>query len=539
MCILLLQTKIVICGYNFLFVHRPPCELTCKICQYPCRDSQISLCCRNNFCNGHVTTTTESDSHLHHKKCPICHGEKFDYFPDNQANEKIQSLLVYCPNKDTGCDWMGQLNQVEIHVNKCPFQEIQCTSNCGKILQRKLLDEHLVECPHYCHYCKASANPQEIDKYHKTSCQKFPVPCSNNCGESIPLDSIKEHIKKCPRNKVDCAYQSFGCEDTILLEEEEEHYKSEMKKHLDLIRMKITTNSQKSLFTARNCCCCINIVLITIILTLIAGPFFIRQLYCYSIEARCDEMELGSLNKANKDLKIKLSKLEKRITILENIVDEYGTSKEIQDLKHYMETFEDLMNHIHDSCVHHAENGIEEARKLRYASTSLRKEMIKKLEELSFSTWRLHLSNLNLITLHGDHVTPVVLSMTNYSILRKEKKPWFSSAFYDTKNGNQLCLSVKPDDVTLSVSLVMLTPAQVKGLQNGLFTIEVLNQMNDTDHAVDKINLEHVAVPRYSDNQFKQRNLGHLNYSIPMFQDSIKYILEDTVYFRVAFIGSM
>jgi len=517
-------------GYNYSFVHPPPCELICKMCQYPCRASQISLCCKNNFCESHVLTTTLSDPCPFQKECPICHSEKFEYFPDNQANDAIQSLLVYCPNKDVGCDWVGQINQIDAHVNECLSQEIQCTNNCGKKFQRKYLDEHLVECPWYCHYCKTSADPQEIDKYHKTNCQKFPVLCPNNCGESIPHDSINKHRKNCPLEIVVCEYQDFGCEEKILLKEEEEHYKTKIKEHLDLIRKKVSMKNQSSLHMGRNYCCYISIFMILIMPILIAGPF-IRQYYCSYMETGCEEKDLSGLNKANKDLELKISKLEKHIEYLEDIVNEYGTSDEIQDLKSIVTMFTDLIKEINDSCV-------QEASKVRKETSLLRKQVTVKLQKYSFSNWRLHLSILNLITLHGDQVTPVVLSMTNYSRKRKEKRQWFSSAFYDTKNGNQLCLSVKPDYVTLLVSLVLLTPAQEMSLQNGIFKIEILNQVNDTDHAVDEINLKHVAIPKDNGNQFRQHNIGSLYYRIPPLQDSIKYVWEDTVYFRVAFFGS-
>jgi len=130
------------------------------------------LCCKNNFCEGHLKTTSTI---LTQNQCPICYSEKFEAFPNTQAAEKIQALLVYCPNKDAGCNWIGKLSQVTDHCNDdrlgCLFQEIKCPSECGASLQHKDLENHLINCFCYCQYCKMTGDRVIIANQHKEHCK--------------------------------------------------------------------------------------------------------------------------------------------------------------------------------------------------------------------------------------------------------------------------------------------------------------------------------------------------------------------------------
>ena len=126
-------------GLTFAFVELLPCELICKLCKLPCKNPQISLCCKNNFCEGHLKAAS---SMLTQNQCPMCYSEKFEVFPDTQADEKLQTFMVYCPNKDAGCNWIGKLSEVNEHCNSdqlgCLFQEVKCSSKCGISLQCKI-----------------------------------------------------------------------------------------------------------------------------------------------------------------------------------------------------------------------------------------------------------------------------------------------------------------------------------------------------------------------------------------------------------------
>ena len=531
-CILILQVKYAACGYSYTFVYSPPCEVTCKICQLPCRASQVSLCCKNNFCAGHVTTTKDGDSYPLQKECPICHSDKFEYFPDNQADEKIQLLLVYCPNKDVGCNWIGQLSQVDMHCNDdnsgCQLQEIRCTSNCGKVLQRQHLNDHLLhDCSCYCSYCNISAGQQEIVKFHKESCQKYPIVCPNNCGVTVSRDKIDEHKNICPLQEIDCEYYKVGCRDKIFREDQELHHKNKISKHLDLIKQHISdeTAAQKRCIHLAYIFC-FGLLLIAIICQYIYTNYKYNEI---EIDRYIYNEVLGNLEIENYHLNYKMVKMQQlyfSILLLKADLDLYVPTKD------QMKLLDDMLLKAYNSCINTTDGFAMSMRNLSKSFASLQETITKGYDHVYSSSWKLHLRILNLLSLHGDQVTPVVFAMHTYSKWSKEKKPWFSTVFFDVKGGNQLCLLVIPINVTVSVSLILLTPAPNTSLHyDGVFAIELLNQINDTNHLVNDISFNEVAPSKQSN----EATYTNLKYLLSSHQDDVAFLTEDRLYFRVSF----
>ena len=86
-----------------------PCELVCKLCKLPCKNPQISSCCKSMFCEGNLKGTSSTITLI---QCLVCYSETFEAIPDTQAEERIQALMVYCSNKDAGCSWVGKVSQM-------------------------------------------------------------------------------------------------------------------------------------------------------------------------------------------------------------------------------------------------------------------------------------------------------------------------------------------------------------------------------------------------------------------------------------------
>lgn len=179
-----------------------------------------------------------------YSECPLCHSDKFKTSADPKLNTEIQALLIFCPNKDTGCRWGGKLSQLALHCSSdagCPFQKVKCPSNCGRLIQCQNVAEHLLtECPCYCQYCKATASEVLIASQHKENCSKYTQQCPNKCGMKILHGNIPEHRKFCPLEEIQCEYYSLGCKVTMLRKVKEEHHKKSLIKHLDLIQHKIS-----------------------------------------------------------------------------------------------------------------------------------------------------------------------------------------------------------------------------------------------------------------------------------------------------------
>ena len=78
-----------------------------------------------------------------------------------------------CTNKERGCEWRGELNHINNHLGNsdgCQFEDVKCSNECGKMLQRQYLTSHVeTECPCYkidCQYCHITGEHQFIEGEH-------------------------------------------------------------------------------------------------------------------------------------------------------------------------------------------------------------------------------------------------------------------------------------------------------------------------------------------------------------------------------------
>ena len=70
---------------------------------------------------------------------------------------EVNALVIRCPQKELGCEWEGELGQLQQHLNPgagvssaqgCEFLTVECAYRCGAQLQRQLIQEHEMEaCP--------------------------------------------------------------------------------------------------------------------------------------------------------------------------------------------------------------------------------------------------------------------------------------------------------------------------------------------------------------------------------------------------------
>ena len=96
--------------------------------------------------------------------------------------------------------------------------------------------------------------------------------------------------------------------------------------------------------------------------------------------------------------------------------------------------------------------------------------------------WTLKLNALAAMCTSGEQVVPVVLKMTNFSRMIKEKECWESDGFYSYDKECKMCLAVYTGDNTdgyLSVQLSLVYDDSEMPL---MANINLLNQINDCEH---------------------------------------------------------
>ena len=234
-------------GYEFEFVQGVDADgdledmFMCKICHLPSRDAQLSVCCGHTFCKSCLNGMKHGSS----KCCPVCREDKnFGVVPNKQVDRKIRSLKVFCTNKEKGCKWHGELNDIKNHLNAsnsdgCKYESIECDYGCGNMVQRQHLVQHMTtECSHRkvdCQHCNLSGIYGFITGIHEQECPKVLIPCPNHCEDNaICREDMDEHRKVCPLEVVSCKYMKAGCETRMARQDVERHGKEKVEEHLCL-----------------------------------------------------------------------------------------------------------------------------------------------------------------------------------------------------------------------------------------------------------------------------------------------------------------
>ena len=140
-------------GIEAEFVEKPPkafqCE--CPICLLVLREPYQATCCGKSFCKECIKQLK-----IRGNACPTCKTENFFSYPNKGLEQSLYDFKVYCSHKSKGCEWRGELRELDKHLNSepptdkslegCPFTVIECPLNltgCEVKLPRKDIVIHV------------------------------------------------------------------------------------------------------------------------------------------------------------------------------------------------------------------------------------------------------------------------------------------------------------------------------------------------------------------------------------------------------------
>jgi TNF receptor-associated factor 4 len=128
-------------------------ETKCPICNKVLREPYQADCCGKSYCRLCIE---RHKSNL--QPCLECESKAFNLFHNKGLQKTIYGLSVYCTYKNEGCDWTGELKELDNHLNThpqaskvldgCEFVAINCPmsfAGCQVSLQRKDMKDHLTE----------------------------------------------------------------------------------------------------------------------------------------------------------------------------------------------------------------------------------------------------------------------------------------------------------------------------------------------------------------------------------------------------------
>lgn len=231
-------------GYDCDFYEPPPKALQsdCPVCMLVLRDPHQVSCCGYSYCRPCVARVTAEGN-----SCPTCNSPHFSVFRDKRLWRSLNDFRVFCVNKREGCEWVGELVQVDKHLNLAPprkdllsgclFAEVLCTF-CSCVFQRRSMENHqLNECPlrpYTCPHCNEYNSVYEVvTGPHLELCDSYPVPCSSDgCDIRVPRSKLSRHLlKECPLADVDCEFKSVGCDVIVKRRDLDAHIKENVIKH--------------------------------------------------------------------------------------------------------------------------------------------------------------------------------------------------------------------------------------------------------------------------------------------------------------------
>ena len=234
-------------GFECEFIKIPPkaVQSECPVCLQVLREPYQATCCGYSFCRVCIER-----SKARNIPCPCCKADEFDLFPNKGLQRSLYEFQVKCINKDLGCQWAGELGQLDKHLNLkpvadkqlqgCQFTQIQCLY-CSQLFQRSSIQTHQDEqCPKRsfcCDYCgEFESTYEDVTTNHWPVCRKYLVPCPNNCGETLQHQNIENHTREeCPLTIQDCNFKHVGCEVRLARKDMPEHLTKDLVRHVSLL----------------------------------------------------------------------------------------------------------------------------------------------------------------------------------------------------------------------------------------------------------------------------------------------------------------
>ena len=223
------------------FVEKPSQEYFCPVTFEILKDPRQT----NSCCGNHLSRAVAERLEKKRKPCPICNKRPLKTTEDLFFKRKVLALKVSCRNKLPGCEWVGELGELDNHLKigsiegRCLFVSVECPLKCDKHIQRRNLEEHksseCVKRPFTCEYCEYKATYELVTNEHWLQCKKYPEKCPNECSEDdIERQFLQRHLdEECPLQEIECKFSYAGCPVKMKRRKIQKHMDESKDEHLE------------------------------------------------------------------------------------------------------------------------------------------------------------------------------------------------------------------------------------------------------------------------------------------------------------------
>ena len=234
-------------GYDCEFISEVPSHCKCPICECVLRDPQRVSCCDEEYCKECILQVLSDD-----KPCPGCGNNNDISISESKKTKRLAlQLRCRCTNQKEGCEWKGELQELDAHLNKnpttenqlngCDFTTVHCRW-CQETFPRNQLGEHQENVcqrrPFNCQYCGHHDTYEQVINIHLPECPQQPVECPQGCGLSPQRQNLTVHkADECPNTTLKCGIQ--GCEERRQRKDMTEHNNEYSAQHVQLLSQKV------------------------------------------------------------------------------------------------------------------------------------------------------------------------------------------------------------------------------------------------------------------------------------------------------------
>eukprot|EP00795_Rhopilema_esculentum_P014579 gene14579-5652_t len=136
---------------------------------------------------------------------------------DMDLQRKIESVVATCPFSTNGCDWNGNVPNLEEHKRSCLFSKVTCPKGCGKQLLKKEITAHSkANCISSFARCSKCYIEMTVDQLqtHECPCERYT--CPDGCGKAdMSLEELRRHRNpsngQCSSLRLPCQFKDGGC----------------------------------------------------------------------------------------------------------------------------------------------------------------------------------------------------------------------------------------------------------------------------------------------------------------------------------------
>ena len=452
-------------GYDCEFVKRPASDLgqaDCPVCLLVLREPQQVTCCGYSYCRSCIHRVQAAQN-----VCPAC-NELFTIFPNKGLKRALYGQKVYCVHRGLGCEWEGELGELNGHLNLqpppekllegCQFSEVECTL-CLQPFQRRYLQAHQSDdCPKRpfaCQHCNEhEATFEDITQSHWPVCPSFPLPCPNNCDLVLQRQEVEQHVRNdCPLTHVHCDFHLAGCGEYLARRDMPFHISENIVGHMFHLQRYMTTHPGANM-------------------------------------AECMGLMVGTIQKMALENACTHSQLHEAKQELFQSRDQLCQLKESHDQLHQLKESYDHLKESHEQLI--------QSHKLHNHKIVASEQNIRDQE----ATLTLHQQTLERIICTGE--LPFNFTMTEFRSKKKNDVDWYSPPFYTHTHGYRMCIRVNANGkgekkgTHLSLFAFLMQGSYDDDLLwpfQGTITIQLLNQLEDGNHHTHTINFTDTTDP--------------------------------------------